>query len=557
MKNSIVKLSLICAVVFAGASCSKKIDEAYQNPNADVRVPVEQLLPQLISAMAANYAGHGTMNDIRYIGAYIQNWQYYSTQSPYDQMGYVNSSGDVSQSTWRMHYYDIGQNNVQMIKWATEEKKWDYVGVGKAIFAWSWLTLTDYYGDVIMKEAFNTDLVTFHYDTQPEVYEYVKQLCFEALENLNKTGDNVSQANLAKGDAYMYNGDVNKWKKFVYGVLARYYNHQSNKSTYKPDSVIYYCDLSINDNGDNAMVKFQGSAISATNNFFGPFRGNLGSASTANPTAIRQGAFVAKLMTGQNSAFPDVQDPRSWYMLRSSADSSIVGVELNKGQNALDPLKRPESFWGVSQRGTATANPPYSDANNSAPSSDANSRFIFRNTAPFPIMTATEIKFMKAEAAFRKGDKPTAYTAYKDAISLDFDMLTTTFPNNVPANKVITPAVKAAFLADPKVVPATPGELTMSRIMLQKYIAMFGYGVLETWVDMRRYHYVDTYAGLKVYTDFSPPSGGDLFTDNGGELVYRVRPRFNSEYVWNINELQRIGATQPNYHTKKMWFTEP
>jgi len=107
-----------------------------------------------------------------------------------------------------------------------------------------------------MKEAFNTSLVTFKYDTQPEVYEYVKQLCFEALDNLNKTGDNVSAGNLAKGDAFMYGGDVNKWKKFVYGVLARYYNHQSNKSTYKPDSVIYYCNLSINDNADNAMVKF-------------------------------------------------------------------------------------------------------------------------------------------------------------------------------------------------------------------------------------------------------------------------------------------------------------
>src|SRR5689334_19923424 len=199
MKNIKIKLGLVCAIAVLGYSCSKKIDEAYANPNADVRVPVETLLPQIISAMAANYAGHGTMNDIRYIGAYVQNWQYYATQSVYDRMGYTNSSGDVGQSTWRMHYYDIGQNNVKMIQWATEEKKWDYVGVGKAIFAWSWLTLTDYYGDVIMKEAFNTSLVTFHYDTQPEVYEYVKQLCFEALDNLNKTGDNVSAGNLAKG----------------------------------------------------------------------------------------------------------------------------------------------------------------------------------------------------------------------------------------------------------------------------------------------------------------------------------------------------------------------
>jgi hypothetical protein len=122
MKKIIIKFSLLAALIGSSYSCSKKIDEAYSNPNANVRVPVEQLLPQIISAMAANYAGHGTLNDIRYIGAYIQNWHYYSTNSNFDRMGYTNSAGDVAQSTWRMHYYDIGQNNVRMIQWAIERQ---------------------------------------------------------------------------------------------------------------------------------------------------------------------------------------------------------------------------------------------------------------------------------------------------------------------------------------------------------------------------------------------------------------------------------------------------
>ncbi|MER3463299.1 MAG: SusD/RagB family nutrient-binding outer membrane lipoprotein [Chitinophagaceae bacterium] len=550
MKKIIIKFSLLSLLVSVSFSCSKKIDEAYANPNAPVRVPVEQLLPQIIQAMAANYAGHGTMNDARYVGAYIQNWQYYSTGSVYDQMGYTNSSGDVSQSTWRMHYYDIGQNNMRMIQWATEEKKWDYAGVGKAIFAWSWLTIVDYYGEVILKEAFNTELITFHYDQPQEVYDYVRQLCFESLDNLNKTGDGVSQANLALGDAYMYNGDVNKWKKFVYGILARYYNHQSNKPNYKPDSVIYYANLAINSNADNAMVKFQQSNISATKNFYGPYRGNLG-ASTVSPTAIRQGAYIANLMNGTNTAFSGVNDPRAWYMLRGNANGTIVGVQPNKGQTVLATNDRPQNFWGM----------PQISASNAAPGIDT-SRYIFMDYAPFPIMTASEIKFMKAEAAFKKGDKATALTAYREGIDLDFDLLTGTYSTNVQPSKVITPAVKAAFLADTRVVPTDPNLLTLNKIMLQKYIAMFGYGVLETWVDMRRYHYIDPDpSGTgQVYTDFTPPSGGDLYPDNAaspfGPYVYRVRPRFNSEYVWNINELNRIGATSPYYHTKKIWIAE-
>ena len=75
---------------------------------------------------------------------------------------------------------------------------------------------------------------------------------------------------------------------------------------------------------------------------------------------------------------------------------------------------------------------------------------------------------------------------------------------------------------------------------------------------MRRYHYVDLdkTTGKQVYTDFIAPSGIGLFEDNGGKLVYRMRPRFNSEYLWNIVELTRIGATQLDYHTKEQWFSQ-
>jgi hypothetical protein len=96
-------------------------------------------------------------------------------------------------------------------------------------------------------------------------------------------------------------------------------------------------------------------------------------------------------------------------------------------------------------------------------------------------------------------------------------------------------------------------------IMLQKYIALYIHGACETWVDMRRYHYTDVEQSTtrQVYTDFVPPSGTDLYPENNGKLVYRVRPRYNSEYVWNLNELKRIGADALDYHTKECWFSLP
>ena len=546
MKYNIKYLLVISALMIMGVSCSKKIDEAYANPNYDVKVAPEGLLPQIVASMAGNYGAHGPMNDIRYIGAYVQNFAYANTLSNFDRMGYTNT--DVAQSFWRSHYYDIGQNNVKMIAWAIENKQWDYAGVGKAIFAWSWLNLTTYHGEVVLKEAFNTDQITFQYDKQEDVYTEVRKLSHEALSYLNKTGDNASQTSLAKGDAFFYKGDVSKWKKFVYGVLARSFNHLTNKADYKADSVLFYTNLAMKESTDDGLVKYTASLVSATNNMFGPFRANLGGASTTSPTAIRQGAYIANLMSGANSAFPGVADPRAIYILRLNANNTFKGVEPNKGQAVLAANDRPENFWGV----------PQISANNTAPANDLNCRFIFRNDAPFPVMTATEISFMRAEAAFLKGDRATALVAYKDGIAKHFDLLMNYYNTNVPAASLLTATIKANFLANPLVVPANAANLTLSMIMLQKYIAMFGYGTFETWTDMRRYHYVDLdkTTGKQVFTDFVAPTGTGLFEDNGGKLVYRMRPRFNSEYVWNINELGRIGATQLDYHTKEQWFSQ-
>lgn len=533
------------------AGCTKKIDEAYANPNAPVRVPVEEMLPNMIATMATNGAGHGPMNDIRFIGKYIQNFVFCNSGGRYDQMGGTTGVSDNAASIWRTHFYDLGQNVLRMIDWGTEEGKWDYVGVGQAIMAWSWLTLSDYHGEVIdVNEAFNSSALTFSYGTQEQVYNHVRNLCYSALSNLEKTGDNVSQENLAKGDAFFYNGDREKWKKFTNGIMARLYNHLTNKSIYNADSVVYYCDRSITSNADNAMVKFANSGVSGTANFFGPLRGNLANTAIGNEYAIRQSAFIADLMSGVNNAFPGVEDPRAWYMLRPNANGTFKGLQPNQGTTVVPANDRPESFWGISQT---------AGVSNTTPGNDNNCRYLFRNNSEFPVMTAAEIAFIKSEALHRKGDKPGALTAYTNGISLHFDMLTSTYETNVPDANKITPVAKANYINSSVIVPATAANLTLTHIMLQKYIALYIHGACETWTDMRRYHYLDQdpQTGQQVYRDFALPNV--IFADNAGKTVQRVRPRYNSEYVWNMNELIRIGAdpSKLDYHTRECWFSQP
>ncbi|HMP32374.1 MAG TPA: SusD/RagB family nutrient-binding outer membrane lipoprotein, partial [Saprospiraceae bacterium] len=100
-----------------------------------------------------------------------------------------------------------------------------------------------------------------------------------------------------------------------------------------------------------------------------------------------------------------------------------------------------------------------------------------------------------------------------------------------------------------RAIPQSASELKLSDIMLQKYIALYAMNSCETWTDMRRYDYSD-----EVYIGISFPTS--LFPDNQGKKAYRVRPRFNSEYVWNLKSLDVIGGNDADYHTKKPWFAE-
>jgi hypothetical protein len=239
-------------------------------------------------------------------------------------------------------------------------------------------------------------------------------------------------------------------------------------------------------------------------------------------------------------------------MLSENLNGTFKGFLPWAGTSGLSANDYPKNIW---RHPTPTSTTP--------PTTFDSTRYLYRDNSPWPIMTASEMQFIIAEAAFRKGDNATALVAYTNAISLNFDMLTTIYPQNIPAGKDITPGVKAAFLANTIVVPASSAGLTLTHIMNQKYIALFPWGAQETWVDMRKFHYndIDPLTGKRVYAALrlpDPAVSTELIPTNLGQYTYRFRPRFNSEYLYDIPELTRIGAYQyPEYNTYKPWFAIP
>src|SRR5262245_41862680 len=273
----LITAGLIGSIVIS--SCEKKIDDAYANPNAATRQPVEQIFPSLIGSMvgssAAAGSAYGLAGDGIIIGRYIRFWNGYSKTTTsngatqYDQMGGVTDASDNGGSMWAAHYYGMGQNLNRVIEWGVEEEKWDFVGAAWALRAWTMFETTNEYGEMILRQAFNTSLQQFTYEEQSEVYDSVRATCFRALSYLSRTDGKMDPAKFTASDFYFNKGDLGRWKKFVYGILARSYAYLHNKTTYSADSVIKYSDLSCTTNADNVTCKFQNTPISGTNNYFG------------------------------------------------------------------------------------------------------------------------------------------------------------------------------------------------------------------------------------------------------------------------------------------------
>lgn len=157
--------------------------------------------------------------------------------------------------------------------------------------------------------------------------------------------------------------------------------------------------------------------------------------------------------------------------------------------------------------------------------------FQIRPVSDQEILTYHEMCFIKAEVYMRKGDAANAYTAYRAGIQAHLDMMqakltqwqaggyTTRNPDMAPMD----PAIISTYMQSNAVCQGA-GALTMSDIMLQKYVAM-GCSI-ENWNDMRRFNYsAGNVAGYGVvYPDFDR---GPLFT---GQALYTSASKTDARY---------------------------
>lgn len=528
--KSIYKLLLSAAGLFTLAlgSCDKFL-EVNENPSFPQSASAELLLPPLIWRMA-----DGVGQDNRIIFKFTQNMVGSSTSVislNYEKHGFYDAS-DLGGVLWRMVYVDHGLNLMDMIQDGKEHDKYEYVAMGYAIKAWGHQLLADYHGPIILDEAFTPGMLRFPYHDQKESYAKVREWGDSAIRYFKKVSpvDYSGKLNSTGGDN-LYRGNKDRWIKFVYGLYALQYSHLVNKPNYPThyaDSVIKYVDLSFQGAADDALVKFRASR-SEDSNPYGPEGGYLSSTYYGHVSDV-----IVKYLTGGMRGLPveypkqkDVVDPRLSVMITMKDDSTFIGGTINGSSNNAQIVHMNGKMEGTLRAG----------------------KYIFRDDAGFPIMSYAQLQFAKAEAYFHKGDKINAYAAYRAGIRGHFDFYNMHARVQSSKDPVLTQAEFDAYMLSTDVAQ-TPADLKLTDIMGQKYVAQWGWAGVEQWCDIRKYHY-----DPNVFTMYTQLSGSGLFQNNGGKYANRMRPRYNSEYMWNTVELEKWGAMDPDYMTKELWFS--
>jgi hypothetical protein len=200
--------------------------------------------------------------------------------------------------------------------------------------------------------------------------------------------------------------------------------------------------------------------------------------------------------------------------------------------------------------------------------------FQIRPVSDMELLMYHEMCFIKAEVYMRKGDAASAYTAYRAGIQAHLDYMQSKLnqwkgsydkTSSGIANPDMNPMDQTAtntYLAS-NAVAQSAGTLTMSDIMLQKWISM-GCSI-ENWNDMRRFNFSAGNVGSfgVVYPGYQR---GPLFTGQaqltGGSPTdprYWIRrfalpPAYEIQYNFIHTTALNAHATDPNIWSMPVWW---
>ncbi len=451
--------------------------------------------------------------------------------------------------SYQTFFVGCAANIEDMIEKATAEEAWHYVGAAKFIYAWGFMNMLDIYGEMPMSEALGSALNP-KYDDGQTIYTQCVAAMKEAIEYLSMA-QGAGATPLSAGDIWMDGDTNKWIKAAYGFLARWANNLSKKSSLYNPTEILDYLSKAAQSNAESFSMKhYNTTGDVSTDVLIGdPLMASILYDNTGWNDFPRLCKWYVDLL--ENMRGEGVEDPRAnrlvpmmeilkadgtYELVRSKGADLTTDIRLTtKGGGPLmfsvqkvdkkfrwyydETVEKAEAgstyydrkadsmICNLHSLGFHTAKTQTNDTYVVNDRIACTGTFYTRADAPAHYMCYPELCFIKAEVLFRQGDKGGALTAYKNGIRAHMELMNMHLAERSDATSTITVDNKGeatqrtvvnvsktpmstadidAYLAS-KAVAQSAGDLKMSDIMLQKYIAC-SYS-LTNWNDMRRFNY--------------------------------------------------------------------
>lgn len=544
MKKSVYILLL--SIVFT--SCKKWLDinENPSSPNSTVPAP-EQRLPPIIAQFADGYESAGTRvaflaQQLAVTYANNNNWNL--------TRWYSNVSS--ANWPWQSWYVNTAVNIQPLIEASEKVGAYHYIGAAKIMKAWGFGYLADFYGMLPYDEFDIPGNLTPRFDDGAYVQGKVIALLDEAIADLQKSQE-ITAPDLAEGDI-LNGGKVENWIRLAYGLKARFLNHLTKKADYNPQAVLDALASAPQSDEQSSIMQYVDEEGVADNSKAALQYVNIGS--TGRITKLYYD-YLSNNYTGAPTGNNNMEDPRMDLLIprMENREGQLVRTQFVDMSSDL-PKAGPSSYnYSASTDRFSNKDSVYVQLRMDPTKPQAGQRILSTGSwytqrgGKGLLLTNAEMRFIEAEVRLRLGQSAEALTAYKAGIRSHMSIMG------------ITPTVIEQFLSSSSVIQ-NAGELTMSHIMIQKYIAL-SYSP-EVWCDLRRMNYCTDASGsynetLGIYKGFKRPS--HVFIEAYPSPTDWPR-RFavpSYEINFNIEQVRKANpnAESPTYLNEPVWWDQP
>jgi len=381
----IKRLMVVFIALSMFSACEERWEEMNTDPNQLGSLSDEYLFT---NAVRGSFMDQRERYDIDFGGQYAHIWVADNWNREVDKYNDIHSQGDISERIYSGVYNGPIRNIVEVLQLTAPGGEFENSArnaQARIIATLNFSRLTDFYGDIPYFEGGmgKYDILKPAYDDQEVIYEDMISKLKDAILVLNSADDSEIYS---KGEDPLFSGERDKWIRFANSLRLRLAMHArfADPTTY--NGVIGEClsEALIEDNSQNATLEMLDSDNPS---LYNPWYNKIIDSNSGINTLTWGGKFIDALLA--------TNDPRLAFFASTNNEDIYLGM--------------PNGLADTYYSGWSRAN-----------SSHATEEF-FAKDQPMYMMSASEIYFLRAEAALFSLGAGDANQLYQTGIEIAMD----------------------------------------------------------------------------------------------------------------------------------------